>query len=281
MVWPFVALAVLVAYLQFQRYDGLSSSGSDVLSLAQGVVQVVAMTLLGAALFLRHPDAWSRLRPLAIGVILLAAAEAVHLLGPMVDGVLGSSWFSSDGNLTLPASYYVGRAGSIVGIMGAASLLIGFREARRVADPAGTRAILVVLLAIGLGVLVIGYARQILLGAFDGDGIDQMTSAVAIAISAASLIAWTAVASELLAGTRVRERPASAWRVGTIGGFGAAISAVPLLTILPAMDVESAAFWVVVRTVTLIATAAAVLLLVAFLLGLPAPSEAEATADSA
>jgi hypothetical protein len=282
-VWPFVGLAVLLAFLQFRRYGGMSGAGADVVALAPGVIEVAAMTLVGAALFLRHPDAWSRLRPVALGVTLLAVAEALRLLAPMVDGVVAATGITGEAGEGFPVftvSYFVARAGTIVGILGVASLWLGFRAARRTADPTGTRGILTGLLVVGFGVLVIGYGRQIALGAFDGDGVVQVANAIVLVTIAVGLAAWVAVASVVLAGARVRERPVASWIVGAVAAVGMTICQVPILSIWPAMDATSGPYGVLIWTVMLASMGSAVLLLTAFFLGLPAPSEAEATAEA-
>ena len=282
LVWPFVALAVLLAFLQFRRYGGMSGAGADVVALAPGVIEVAAMTLLGAALFVRHPDAWSRLRPVALGVTLLAVAEALRLLAPMVDDVAAATGITGEAGDVSPVF-------TVVLLRGCAqddhrhpraspACWIGFRATRTLGDPPGTRAILAALLVVGLGVFAVGYGREFALGAFDGDGVVVVANAIVIATVAAGLVAWIAVASELLAGARVQERPS---RGLAQSGAVAALRIVhqrgaALLHPAASMDATSAAFSVAVWSVMLIATGSALLLLVAFLLGLPAPSEAKA-----
>lgn len=282
LIWPFVALAVLLVFLQIRRYGELSGAGTDVASLAPGIVRLAAMTLLGAALFLRHPDAWSRLRPVAMGITFLAIAEVLHVLAPIVDDLFARSTISTEGaeSPILTVSYLVGRAGTIIGILGVASLWVGFRAARRVADPAGTRAFFAIFLIVGLAILVIGYGRQVALGAFDGDGVVQVSNAIVFVTIAVELSAWVAVASVVLAGARVREQPIASWVVGAVAAIGMAICQVPILSIWPAMDATSGPYWVLIWTVMLASMGSAVLLLAAFLLGLPAPSEAEVIAEA-
>ena len=271
LVWPFVALAVLLAVVQIRRHTYSPIDASVALSLGLTIARLLATTLLGAALFLRHPDAWSRLRPVAVGVTLLAIAEALRVLAPVADDLLGRPSGPSDGVPILTVSYLVGRTGAIVGIVGVASLWVGLKAARRTPDPAGTRAILAILLVVGLGILAIGYGRLISLGLFDGDAAVAVTNASELVIEAVQLVAWIAVASVLVAGSRVRERPATAWLAGAFAALAISISPGQILSFLPSMDPTSGGYWLVIWSVSLVATGGAVLLLAAFLLGLPEP----------
>ena len=281
MVWPFVALAVLLAVVQVRRYTYSPIGADAALSLALSIARLMAMTLLGAALFLRHPDAWSRLRPVAFGVTGLAVAEALHVLAPVAQDVFGSTWDPSVGPPIVTASWVVGRTGAIVGIVGAAGLWVGLKAARRAPDPAGTRAMLAVLLVVGLGILAVGDARLLSLGLFDGDASVAIGNASALAIEAVQLVAWIAVASALVAGSRASERPAAAWLTGALAALAIAISQVQILSFLPAMDPTSGGYWLVTGSVSLVAAGGAVLLLMAFLLGLPEPVATEAAARTA
>ena len=60
MVWPFLALTAVVVYVQSRLYAGVPFDASIVVAAGLGIARSAAMTLIGAALLVRHPDAWAR-----------------------------------------------------------------------------------------------------------------------------------------------------------------------------------------------------------------------------
>jgi hypothetical protein len=286
MVWPFVILTAVVVYTRTRLYIGMPLDASNVIGSGLSIATVTAMTLLGAALFLRHPDAWSRLRPAALAVSLIAIGAAMDVLAPHVDGALrsvgiGQEW---DGNElpVITASYALGRLASIVGILGVASLAMGLRATRRTPDATRTLVLFVALSIGALGFLAVGYGR--ILDDGWGDSDQAMLAAanrISIAIHAVGLVAWVAVASILTIGARRRERPTAGWLVGAIATLAIVVGLEPIFAVWPTFDSATSgltlAGWLEVGT----AAVGAVLLLVAFCLGLPEPFEVGETTEPA
>ena len=275
MVWPFVVLTALVVYDRISLYRGQPFDASIVVSLSLGIARLAAMILLGAALFLRHPDAWSRLRPVAIAVTLIAMGEALDVFAPHIDSLVQGEWDGSDLPI-ITASYVLGRAASVIGILGVASLWFGLRANRRATDRTRTLALFVALSVGALAFLALGYDRILDDAWVDPDlEIAAAATRIGAAIHATSIVAWMAVASVLLVGARGRERPTAGWRIGAIAILAIVLGLEPVWVLWPTYDMSTSgltiAGWIVVGT----AAAGAVLLLVAFLLGLPDPADAE------
>ena len=274
MVWPFVVLTAVVVYVQAPLYSGVPFDASIALSLGLGIARLAGTTLLGAALFLRHPDAWSRLRPLAIAVTLIALAEALDVFAPHVGRLVrGDSIVEEVPIITV--SYAIGRVASVLGLLGIASLWLGLRATRRAPDATRTLVLFVSLSIGGLAFLALGYDR-ILDDSWSDSllAIQAADTRIGFAIYAITIVAWLAVASILVVGALGRERPSAGWLIGAIASLAIALGLEPIWVLWPTVDattVLTVAGWFTVAT----AAVGAVLLLVAFLLGLPEPVDAE------
>ena len=285
MVWPFVALTVVVVFARSRIYIGVPFDASIAISFGLGMAQLGAMTLLGAALFLRHPDAWSRLRPVAVAVSLIAIAEALVVFAPHVEGLVRGGWIGSgwDGESfpIITVSYVLGRVASVIGIVGIASLGVGLRATRRTPDATRTLVLFVALSTVALAFLALGYGRALDDGWGNADqAIAAAENRISVAIVAVTLVAWVAVASILVVGALRQERPTSGWAVAAIAALAIAVGLEPIYLMWPTFDATSGllpAGWITVG----IAAAGAVLLLVAFLLGLPEPLDVEGPPGSA
>jgi uncharacterized membrane protein len=231
------------------------------------------MTLLGATLFLRHPDAWSRLRPVSIAVTLLAISEALNVLGPTISRFAQGDWTGVEPPL-FTSSYIVGLVATIFGVLGIASLAYGLRATRR--SPDGTRTVvLFIVLSVGaLAVLAAGYGRVLDDQWFGGaQAIEAAATRTSIAIHAIGLVAWVAVASVLLVGARGGGRPIAGWLVGAVAALAIAIGLEPIYYLWLPVDQPTAGITLAGWISLAVAATGAVLLLVAFGLGLPEPSE--------
>ena len=283
MVWPFLVITAVVVYARSRLFIGVPLDASNVIGSGLAIASVAAMTLLGAALFLRHPDAWSRLRPIALAVSLIAIGEALDVLAPHVDGVLrsigiGAEW--DGGELpVLTATYALGRLASVVVILGVASLAIGLRATRRSPDATRTLVLFVILSVAALAFLAVGYGRAMDDSRGTADQAVAAVNRISLAIHAVGLVAWVAVASILLVGARRRERPTSGWLVGAIATLAIVVGLEPIFALWPTFDVATSGLtmpgWLAVGTTA----AGGVLLLVAFLLELPEPLNAGPATD--
>ena len=284
MVWPFVVITAAVVYARIGLYSGVSFDASIAVAFGLGMARLGAITLLGAALFLRHPDAWSRLRPVAIAVTLIAIAEALDVFSPHVEGLVQGGWIGSewDGESfpIITVSYVLGRVASVIGIVGIASLWYGLRATRRTPDATRTLVWFVALSIAAMAFLALGYGRALDDGwGTTNDAIAAATNRIAVATHAVTLVAWVAIASILLVGARRRERPTAGWLVGAIAALLVVVGLEPIYAVWPTWDATTSgltlAGWLAVGS----ASVGAVLLLIAFLLGLPEPADAEGTPE--
>jgi hypothetical protein len=279
-VWPFVALAIALCYLELQRYGpNATGSASDLVPFAISLTPVVAAPLSGAALFLRHPHAWSRHRPLAIALILLTAAVSIRFFtpvisdlvtptGPLVDPyaeIAPNMWFS----------FVFGKASSVMSLFGLAYLWLGLDLERREARSPASRWIFVVLATGAVVMAIVLVPSQIALGEISGDPLYPLIGAVEIAFSLIGGLAWAAVATVAVDGARMGERPRSAWWLVAVAALGASVLAFGVQVILTLMvtvlgeNVVLAWLWLGHGFATDVA------LLAAFALGLPSTDAVE------
>jgi hypothetical protein len=269
--WLFVALVVVVVYRRVGLVSPTSADPAGLLPFALGVIRIVAVVLLPAALFLRHPDAWSRLRPLAAGLVLMAVAQLLREAAPIIGDVLASPTPDANTSMILTPAYLVGRLGSVVGLLAIGYTWIGISDARRYEDPPSTRALLVVVVVAAVAVTVAGAAGLVREGLFDNDAVVAAANGVALLVSAATMLAWLPVASVLIAGARVREPGVGTWWVAAAGVVLGLIATSGPVWVLDALGAAAGDTYALTsRLASVAATTGAVLLLAAFALGLPA-----------
>jgi hypothetical protein len=268
--WPFVILAVVVVYLRVLRTSGVTLDAEGLLSLLLSVVRSAGFALLGAALFVRRPDALSRLWPVVIAVSLLALAELLVAASPIVGDLVDAGATGNGTPTILTAGYVIGRAGAVARLFAFGYLWIGLGPVRRRADPAGSRAILVGLLGAGFAIVAFGVAGLASAGVLDAEPGIVAVNLVAIALSALNFVVSLAILAVVLAGARAGEEPGPSWWMAVVGLVLCPIvsdGTLWLFNALPAMDagVFSAMQWLL-----LVAGAAGSLLLGgAFLAGFP------------
>ena len=268
-VWPFVVLTVLVVYLRPLRSTGMDLDASGWLALFLSVVRSAGFTLLGAALFIRRPDARSRLWPVVVAVSLLGIAELLVAASPIV-GDLVDSGASDSGPTILSAGFVIGRAAAVARLFAYGYLWIGLGAVRTRDDPAGSRAVLVGLLVLGFGIVVFGVAGLASAGVFDAEAGIVATNLVAIALSALGFVASLAILAVVLSGARAGEGPGQSWWMAVVGIVLCPIVSDGTLWVFNALPAMGAAVFSVVQWLLLIAGAAGSLLLVgAFLAGFP------------
>jgi hypothetical protein len=284
MTWLFAALAVAVVYRRVGLVSPASADPANLLSFAPGALRIVAVVLLPAALFLRHRDAWDRMRPLATGLVLMAVAQLLREAAPIIGDVLASSTPDANPSMILTPAYLAGRLGSVLGLFAIGYTWIGLGNARRYEDPPGTRPLLVVVVVAAVAATVAGAAGLARTGLFDNDAVVAAANGVAMLISAATLLAWLPVASVLIAGARAREPGVGAWRLAAAGVVLGLLAPSGLVWVLDALGAAAGDTYALTsRLASVVATAGALLLLAAFALGLPADAadDVEPEADPA
>lgn len=264
LVWPFVILGAvrLLAFWTANR-----GADPDLLALsALALVGELGACLLGAALFLRHPDAIRSMPLVVVGVSLVAAEQAMRLidapLQPLFDAVAGGPDGDMTGSMIASSAFH--QAATIVGLFGTLYIARGLDAARRF-DGGTSRVVLVALAA--LSAVAIGLSTSFVLGhSVDGIAGGLPLYLASVVITFAALLATSYLAAVAFGGWRSGEEPALAWLLVALWGTltiatGAVFTFVTVVAGFGQLDLSWA---------YLVAIAAAGLgLLVAFALGLP------------
>jgi hypothetical protein len=273
----FVATAVIVAVLGgiFLPLDLMPSElwAYRPLQLADGVVTV----LLGAALFIRHPDVWATCRPLGAAVVLLAIGTLIETAGSVAVLILWRAALGLDPGYLSWTILGLGYVGAALGVLGIALIWMALRRSLRHADGEGLGRLAVVLWASTL-FLVVGRLASTVQTLGAAQTIATPAVVVSFTIGIASLVTLTALTVTAIAGARVVEGPTSAWWLAGASGL-IVIFGEWLVPVLGVIVQESLVPFLVPQVVRLAST---LLLLTALALGLPLPlgHEIRPAADS-
>ena len=204
-------LAVVVAFLWLVA-DTVPSPLSDFgLAGPLQLVTGVAIVLAGAALHVRHPDAWLVHRPIAAGIALSAGAA---LLLPASSVVIGAGWAAAvfGGSGVIYVGFALSLVASVLGLISTGFLWLGINRSRvRAETPGLDRVSIVIWTLTGLQLLsVILSASRSLESASPGGEVVVLRS---FGIAAVQLILAAGLTVALVAGARSGERPNHAWRI--------------------------------------------------------------------
>jgi hypothetical protein len=273
-VWPFVVLAVVLAYVQISdpAADHLADP-STAARLALSVASTTWMALLGAALFWRHPDAWRTHRVLTISVILFALDQPIRL----GSSLLRTTVLPPQDPFTEPfvdwASVAFGSLRSIVQVVAIFLLWRAFRDARAPARHSDPISVTRVLIAMAVASWAVGFVFAAL---HEVDGAQVVATVVFAAQSLVALVsslAWVAVADVAIVRAGAGDPPRWAWwsaAIASLGfSFGVPIASVTAWTLVTAIGQTA---WFVFVVVPAIGAASGLLLLAAVAGGLPGAS---------
>jgi hypothetical protein len=263
----YVVLAALVAFLWLVA-DTVPSPLFDVgLARPLQLLAGVATVLVGAAFHVRHRDAWSAHRQLAMGLALSAAAA---LLVPVSTFLVGAGWaaamFGASG--AIDVGFTVGLVASVFGLLSTGLLWLGIsRSHLRVERRGWDRAGLVIWSLAGLQLLngILSASRGL------GSGSPEIALIVlrGFAIGALGLLLGTGLTVALISGARSGEQPNRAWWIA--GGSRLIVLlgtlAFPFLALALAMFIPGVEGYVLLSQ--MLSLVGAVGLLMAFALGLP------------
>jgi hypothetical protein len=276
-VYLFVGAALVHAVLGAWELSGrgLAVDVDAILQIRYRIDDAL-VALLGAALFIRHPDA-RRTRPvLAIGLGLLMLGTLLRVAQGPVEGLLSGLAPTDDALLIpTPASFGLHVLNSLVAIAGIAYVAAGLRASREQPDRSGERMALVWLATTGivsvlLPYVVVGFDRALTQS-------DVIVVGINLAIPVLSALAWAYLMATTLGGWRNRELPRPAWALTFVGGLLLlAIQVVNSLLITVANTSESPEPGQLLGLFTLMGAASTTvwaLVLAAFALGLPARPE--------
>jgi hypothetical protein len=287
--WAFVILAAATGLLlAFDRPLPLwPDTDADigpyvryVLDLILWVIPPIATILFGAALFVRHRRAWTTHGALALGLVMLAVAEAMQAAS---DRVAGLFWIvtppADDVTFLTPGLTAYTLLTMVLIAVGTVYFARGVRAARRRPELEGRSrwAVTIALVAtlLTVSVAVGGLVTMWRAASEDsGDGYLAYNAAI-LFVNWLTFAAQAYLAVVLWAGMASGEEPAGAWRLGTVGVWailiGAASASIATAVLFavatPEMDLT---IWSSLGLVWSIVQAAGyLLLLAAFSRGLP------------
>ncbi len=275
-VLPFVLVA---AYQVWLMWDGQPTEGNLAGRLGYWVdalrfqFMAIAPVLFGVALFIRHPDARSRLPQVATGAFALLLQQVMRLLEPTLSPVfVALTPESNELSFYSPAAEAYGLLTTVVGVFGIAWLARGLSAARRFEDAVRVTPIAILLVAGAVGSSALSLMALI--------GVEVFGPPVLIAgtvlVNLLATLAWAYLFVVALSGWLAREEPRVAWALAAVGA-GLALT---LRLVAPVMEFVPAPQDLLIRAIDLLALGALigfVLLVVAFAMGLPST---ESVADA-
>jgi hypothetical protein len=269
-VWPFIALALLEAFGQWEQIRSMQIGHPvDAAEAVIGAIGGLAVPLIGAALFLRHPSAHRTMPAITLGVVLLAALTVVDALRDVVlEGIVQSDVDVETATLA-STGYSIIQA--LIRVFAVTYVALGLDDARQFEDrtrASGVRSLLLLaaLLAPAITAFVVWPWPQE----------HVVTTLLSLAAQVATNLAWTYLAWIAVRGWAAGEQPHVAWGLTAIVAAGnvfvtvlAAVLNLVVWVIGPT-DSQVPAVFEVYRLLLGVLAVLWVLLLAAFWLGLPA-----------
>ena len=211
------------------------------------------------------------------GRALLATGEILRLIAEPLAPILAGITPPTE---ALPGLVPLGSAfdafATSIGLFGLVYLIRGLDDARRFQDEGSSRRIAIPLVVLGL---VIGIGKFVRLGEVPVD--DTLTVgtvvAVSLILSTLNVLAWAYLIVIGARGWRSGESPSRGWLAATLAGICVLIAAVSTTAIELLVATPTEATFMVYLAFSSIGTAAWILLLIAFGLGLPSTADLDAT----
>jgi hypothetical protein len=281
---PFVLLAGLqadAAWLDWVRQGDLRGPNALELIVMQWLPGV-CVSLLGAALFYRHPDAHRRLPMLTMGVVLLALAALVVAIDPIDQALMNAAPVDAE-NIDSAFLWHgiYAAAITVVNIFGLVYVARGLAGARRFGDVMSGRAVgiaLIALVAVASVVSLVPYFTT-------PEAAELLTpvNVVSLVLAKIETLAWIYLLVIAFGGWLAGERPRIGW---LLVALAAVIEVFFLLVLVVSglVDLSQGGFFL--RMLTWLGIAKFGFLLAAFALGLPStapvsPSDEPAPAPTA
>jgi hypothetical protein len=252
----------------------VSVDGRLLFALLVSVVPSIVGPLLGAALFSRHRDAWKSMTLLAFGLVLLSFGELLNSFDQIIGGFL-DSLTPLDDQPTSPARTAYAVFTSLLGVFAIVYMGAGLSAARRMPRGGAERPLMIWLVALGVIAAVVSVAAVFSLGLAPTPML-VVQLALGVGLSLASSVAWAYLAATTIGGSLAGEEPRRAWQLAAFG-VSLLIASTLIVTALGAVDLGESGL--VLTAASVLSIVGWVVLLAAFLSGLPSPREAGATAD--
>jgi hypothetical protein len=278
-VYLFVGAAlvhVAVAWIDWAGRGPLAPS-QDLLSLLSARVNDALISLFGAALFVRHPDARRSMPFLAFGLGLLALGPLLRLVDTPVTQFIDTLDPSDAEFIGLsPAVVAYHFFTSLIAVAGVLYVGVGLADARTRPRRSVERGVLSLLVVIGIltvawQLLPIGGAQT------PASPYEWVLVGIGLVLSLLSTLAWAYLIAIVFGGWLTDEDPRTGWRLalvaGLIGGLILPVVSTILIVLATLLQPVSSSF---VPLYGLVGTIGWVLWLAAFAVGLPAGSSATA-----
>jgi hypothetical protein len=277
-VIPFLLLAgtqVVASGLEWGAQWGLGEPGYGA-AIFLITLPGVCASLLGAALFYRHPDAHRRLPMLAFGVVLLALTVLMGSAERPLDEWFSSRMPAGDDGWMFVADTIYRAAINVVTIFGLVYIARGLEGARRSADVVSGRGLGIVVTAVAVAATVVSLAS--LLPIVGASELLTPVNLVAIGLGVVVTLSWSYLFVITFGGWLAGERPRIGWLLVALAA-GMEVTLPILFAVGSLVDVSQ--FGVVGLQISgLLSIANWVLLLLAFVAGLPSTTAGPAGATS-
>lgn len=275
MAWPYVAVAFVLLVVAWPRIQGVFAPGGLSVMFLIVELEVVAVALLGAALFWRHPDALRTLPRVVAGVTLLAARDVLRALSPALEGAFVMITPAPEAfPFFVPLSTAYNAFATVVGLFGLVYLARGLADARRFEGDGSSRS---TTLAVVVLVVLLGAAQWSTIGDLPADASMTIGTLVAVSLTLTTLnlLAWGYLTLTVGRGWLAGEAPSRGWLAATLAGVCLFLSTIILAILNWVVIAPSDPAFVISQSASLIRVAAFVLLLVALAIGLPSTAQVE------
>jgi hypothetical protein len=270
-VFVLLAIAYVVWYATHTTIAPDASLADFVVYVLQAVPAVAAI-LLPAVILVRHPDAWNTVRTILFGAFLFAAVQGMLILADPLQSFFETlTPPSEDLPFLVPASAIYNALISIVAAFGLGYLAVGLSMARRYTDTRSrwvTGWFVPVATVFGTIIGVLEVSRI-------DFGTTPMTPPLAIYLAssvilgALRLAVWAFLSSVVTKGWLEGEEPRAGWALASVATW-LVLLALVIVNLTGVIDVPNDTFGTLLRYAIVLAYAAGhVLLLLAFLVGLP------------
>jgi hypothetical protein len=278
--WVYLFVAAAFVHLAVAWIDwagrGPLAPPQDLLTLLSERVNDALISLFGAALFVRHPDARRSMPLLAFGLGLLALEPLLRLVDTPVTQFIDSLAPSKESFIGLsPAVVAYNVFLSLIGIAAVLYVGAGLGDARTRPRRNIERSVLSLLVVIGIltvawGILPIGGAQA------PASPYEWVLVGIGLVLSLLSTLAWAYLIAVAFGGWLAGEEPRIGWRLALIAGvIGLILPVVSTILVVlgPLFQPVSSSF---LPAFSVAGTLGWILWLAAFAVGLPAGSSATA-----
>jgi hypothetical protein len=271
--WLYVFIGAALIHLAAAWLDwagrGPLAPPQDLVTMIAERTPSVLISLFGAALFIRHPDARRSLPLLAFGLGLMTLGQLLTLIDGPITRLIDSLAPSSEVFVGLsPAVVAYQVATGLIGIVAVLYLGAGLASARRRPIHIAERSFTGVVAIIGIATVVLPYALVPL--QLPTTPFEWALVAIGLVLSLLHALVWSYVVAVAFGGWMAGEAPRLGWGLALLAGaLGLALRILTAM-LLVIGNLSGGLSQPALTAVGLLGTAGWVLLLAAFAAGLPA-----------